>query len=101
MNPPPTFLLLLLLLLSGRSQGQVAQLAALFPLGSPLLLACSLTRDLLSLPTSSFSSQGDLKDKWRNWQRNVANGWTTARVYMPDELKQRIEKLVQDYNMQV
>ncbi|GAX72612.1 hypothetical protein CEUSTIGMA_g68.t1 [Chlamydomonas eustigma] len=45
-------------------------------------------------------TQGDLKDKWRNWQRNVQNGWTTARVYMPDELKQRIEKLVHDYNQQ-
>eukprot|EP00798_Chlamydomonas_sp_ICE-L_P031547 gene31547-6733_t len=39
-------------------------------------------------------TQGDLKDKWRNWQRNVANGWATARVYMPDDLKQRTEKLV-------
>eukprot|EP00798_Chlamydomonas_sp_ICE-L_P012424 gene12424-15622_t len=42
--------------------------------------------------------EGDLKDKWRNWQRNVANGWTTARVYMPDDLKQRIEKLVTGLN---
>ncbi len=28
----------------------------------------------------------------------MANGWSTARVYMPDELKARIEKLVNDYN---
>eukprot|EP00955_Chlamydomonas_euryale_P082102 363670-Chlamydomonas_euryale.AAC.14 len=45
-------------------------------------------------------TQGDLKDKWRNWQRNVANGWSTARVYMPDELKLRIEKLVTDHATQ-
>ncbi|KAG1672709.1 hypothetical protein FOA52_005186 [Chlamydomonas sp. UWO 241] len=43
-------------------------------------------------------SQGDLKDKWRNWQRNVANGWQTARVYMPDDLKARIAKIVIEYN---
>ena len=29
------------------------------------------------------------------------NGWQTARVYMPDELKARIEKLVLDYNQQM
>lgn len=45
-------------------------------------------------------AQGDLKDKWRNWQRNVANGWSTARVYMPDDLKQRIEKMVHEYSNQ-
>eukprot|EP00798_Chlamydomonas_sp_ICE-L_P012461 gene12461-15666_t len=45
-------------------------------------------------PLCPHAAQGDLKDKWRNWQRNVANGWATARVYMPDDLKQRIEKLV-------
>ena len=31
----------------------------------------------------------------------VHNGWQTARVYMPDELKARIEKLVLDYNQQM
>ena len=44
--------------------------------------------------------QGDLKDKWRNWQKNVNNGWVTARVYMPDDLKQRIEKLVGELAVQ-
>lgn len=40
-----------------------------------------------------LKSQGDLKDKWRNWQRNVHNNWSTARVFMPDDLKEKIEKL--------
>ncbi|KAG1680836.1 hypothetical protein FOA52_008169 [Chlamydomonas sp. UWO 241] len=42
-------------------------------------------------------TQGDLKDKWRNWQRNVANGWQTARVTMPDDLKARVEKMVAEH----
>ncbi|GIL67690.1 hypothetical protein Vafri_21021 [Volvox africanus] len=39
-------------------------------------------------------NQGDLKDKWRNWQRNVAVSWMTSRVTIPDQLRDRINALV-------
>ncbi|GLI68465.1 hypothetical protein VaNZ11_012891, partial [Volvox africanus] len=39
-------------------------------------------------------NQGDLKDKWRNWQRNVAVSWLTSRVTLPDQLRGRINALV-------
>ncbi|GIM16212.1 hypothetical protein Vretimale_18859, partial [Volvox reticuliferus] len=39
-------------------------------------------------------NQGDLKDKWRNWQRNVAVSWMTSRVTIPEQLRDRINALV-------
>ncbi|KAG2491743.1 hypothetical protein HYH03_009906 [Edaphochlamys debaryana] len=34
------------------------------------------------------------QDKWRNWQKNVAAGWTNLRVPVPASLRARIEALV-------
>ncbi|GLC48106.1 hypothetical protein PLESTB_000059800 [Pleodorina starrii] len=45
-------------------------------------------------PELGNKNHGDLKDKWRNWQRNVAASWATSRVSLPDPLRQRINALV-------